>query len=238
MALHFNGITHYLNCGTGTTLDNIWHAGGTFAAWITIDVLPSDGGTDTIAHKTATVNDFWSLEIWNSAGAGTSDNVLYFKYGFATTNGSWQCADEALTSKVGVWTHVAVTYNSSSGTNDPVFYVNGAVSATTKLTTPDGAEGSDAAANLVLAFKAGYFDGKMEDVRTYNRILSANEVAILAAGYRGPLGSEVGWWPMDDARDAYMWDGMRMNSRAMPDRSGYGNNGSVSAGGDVYGENV
>jgi uncharacterized membrane protein len=73
-----------------------------------------------------------------------------------------------------------------------------------------------------------YLNGKMEDVRVFNRILSAQEVAILAAGYRGPMGGEVGWWAMDGAQAITHFDAanLTVDVNYIPDMSGNANTGN------------
>ena len=72
-----------------------------------------------------------------------------------------------------------------------------------------------------------YFDGKMADVRFYNRILSADEVATIYAcrGHDGIVSGLVGRWKLDE---------LAAGAGAAPiDYSGNGNDGSV-VGSPVY----
>ena len=75
--------------------------------------------------------------------------------------------------------HFAVTFNGSSLSNDPVIYVNGVPSVLTEAGNTSGSFLSDAARNL----KAGEddsstsnFNGTIDEIRLYNRILSAAEI--------------------------------------------------------------
>jgi hypothetical protein len=70
-------------------------------------------------------------------------------------------------------------------------------------------------------------DGQVEDVRAFTRVLTADEAAILAAGYRGPLGGEVLWLPIDGARAIAHFDGAALAAATnyLNDMSGNGNHG-------------
>jgi hypothetical protein len=80
---------------------------------------------------------------------------------------------------------ITVTYDGSSTSNDPIFYINGSSVAVTELITPTGTmlEG----VNSLLLGNYTYPDhefqqafwGKMKDVRIYNRVLTAAEVTTL-----------------------------------------------------------
>jgi hypothetical protein len=74
--------------------------------------------------------------------------------------------------------HIAVTYDGSLTTNDPLFYVNGASQAVTEVTAPSGTLRTGTASNLFLGDPV--FDpitGHILSVCYYNRILSAAEIA-------------------------------------------------------------
>ena len=80
------------------------------------------------------------------------------------------------------WAHVAVTYDGSSVVNEPVFYVNGhrvryalgkPPSKPVTLRGGTGYIGNDASCNRP-------FEGLMSDVRMYDAVLSAREIAWLA----------------------------------------------------------
>lgn len=83
------------------------------------------------------------------------------------------------------WTHVAVTYNTS--TQSIKFYKNGVIF---RDTTYDSGNGNLSSTNNLLinygtdSWK-NYFKGTTDEVRIYNRVLSANEVAAL---YRAGAG--------------------------------------------------
>jgi hypothetical protein len=85
---------------------------------------------------------------------------------------------------------VAVAYDSSSSANRPVFYLDGKLVTTTVLATPSGSRSSDATSALSIGNTSTLertFDGAIDDVRIYNRVLSASEIGALVTVI--PVGS-------------------------------------------------
>lgn len=77
----------------------------------------------------------------------------------------------------GQWTHVTVTFN---GTSTLIFYVNGQPYAT----VPVAGLNTDAGYPLVMGMNVAggsgeYFNGDVDEVRIYNRVLTANDVQQL-----------------------------------------------------------
>ena len=122
-----------------------------------------------------------------------------------------------------VWAHVAGT---RSGTAFRV-YVDGVSTLGTFPIPSPITRNKVAVAVMNRLTPGGYADGRMEDVRVFNRLLSPTEVAILWAGYRGPLGGEVLWLPMDGARAIAHFDGATLVAATnyLNDMSGNGNHG-------------
>lgn len=223
MAIDFLGTDEYLNCASGASLDDL--AAKSVAAWVYYDALP-DNNYSSIVTKGSP--DYWTFG-FSDLAALSCVNCLHFWQGYAT-NGVWRTANNTVAA--GAWNHYAVTLSSRSDTAaNPIIYINGVSTAVTEQQTPAGAARSDAAQNLLIAYDAAgaYPNAKMEDVRVFNRVLTANEVAILAAGYRGPLGGEVLWLPMDTARGVYDWDGRSLAAaNILHDQSGNKNHGTPS----------
>ena len=88
-------------------------------------------------------------------------------------------------------TCVALTYDNSSTTNDPVFYVNGIVAASTEITPPTNTRISDVAqVKYIGNFSAGTqaFDGDISDLSFFDRELTAAEIQGLFEGARQNYG--------------------------------------------------
>ena len=176
-ALNFDGTNDLVNVGSGASLDNI--ATITISAWIKPNAN-SDGGDifDKVSSGLAQAD---GPDLWIDPSGG---NRLYFTQGFYDglfNTGVWY-ADNVIS--LGEWQHVAVVYSSQSDANDPVFYVNGIPKPTIEDQAPSGDQRDDSAWEAVIgAYGAsdtnGLFDGLIDDIRVYNRALTAAEIKQL-----------------------------------------------------------
>lgn len=131
-----------------------------------------------------------------SAAAGTdnffSSSIVTNKYHVMYMNDSRQVAcghsgnnvivQDVQTVPQLAWVHFAVTYNNSTGTMK--LYRNGALAAMT-TTAPAYESGGDVALGTIGTTRTVYFPGHLDDVRAYNRELSAYEVGAI---YRSQAG--------------------------------------------------
>lgn len=104
------------------------------------------------------------------------------------------------------WVHVGVTYDGSKSQNGLNLYMNGDLMAMDKAL--DG--GYTAMQNLGAPVHIGaaitgtsfddYADGRIDDVRIYNRELTAQEMATIGKTRSRYVFTDglVGWWKMDD----------------------------------------
>jgi hypothetical protein len=100
--------------------------------------------------------------------------------------GTWETPTNSL--PLSAWTHVVVTHDTVSWPNNsiPIIYINGSVQTLTELDPPDANFGNEDGMEFVIgnvhSNNNDYtesFDGKIKDVRVYNRILSGAEVTAL-----------------------------------------------------------
>ena len=174
-ALNFDGVSNYVSAGAPAALNNLTRY--TIAAWIKPDTY-GQGSLGRIMDKRATGGG-WTVFVCGS-GTGLCTGNIFLRQSFSVAEGGWGAPVNSIT--LGTWQHVAVTYDNTSAANRPVFYVNGAVVATNVDTTPSGSASPDAASILAIghAGQTRNFDGAIDDVRLYNRILSAAEIQALA----------------------------------------------------------
>lgn len=227
MSIDFaSASSEYVNCGSGASIDDVLSV--TLSGWFKFTSLPGTGQSQIFAHKLDTSWNgwYWGLSYLDSAVKGR----FYQKW--STTSGDWKTTN-ALSLSTGVWCHILTTYAGTATGNDPTFYLNGASQAITETTGPAGSRVSDAANSMDIGgignvINAVYMNGQVEDFRVFNRILSAAEISILAAGHRGPLSGEVGWWSMETAYAVATWSeaSLANNVNYLPDRSGNGNTGN------------
>jgi hypothetical protein len=170
-ALNFNGVANVVSVGSPAALTNL--ARYTIAAWIKPRTLGEGLLGRVLNKRNSGVTAGWSLFL----GAGT----VTFRQTFSTTEGAWSMPANAVA--LGAWQHVALTYDTGSAANRPIFYRNGVVVTTTVQTAPSGSRSSDAASTLSIGNTSTLdrtFDGGIDDVRIYNRIMSASEISGLA----------------------------------------------------------
>jgi hypothetical protein len=112
----------------------------------------------------------------------TGKGSALFRQAFNVAGGGWITPINSVT--LNTWQHVAVTYDSASTANRPIFYINGKLVTTSVADSPSGSKNSDSATPLSIGNTSTLdrtFNGAIDDVRIYNRILGATEIEALAA---------------------------------------------------------
>lgn len=118
------------------------------------------------------------------------------------TLGSWSTNSGA--ASVGTIFHFALTYNSSSVSNDPIFYIDGVAVSSTEDVTPTGTIKNSAPNNLHLGDMLSVgtvnsVEAVFYSITGYDRILSADEIATAYASrlaipdYRGLVFAPQVW---------------------------------------------
>ena len=161
----FDGADTKIDAGSGATLDDVTTL--TFAAWVKADGL-GELSAGMIASKNR-----WRLYIQ------ATEEIAFFA-DRTSTNGVWSSGSNALTHDT--WHFVVVTYDNTSVSNDPVFYVDGQSITVNEDTTPVGTATSDASNSLILGNLTGQnqtWDGHLANVMVFDRILAAEEVQRL-----------------------------------------------------------
>jgi hypothetical protein len=190
-ALKFAAPGQYVNLGTGINPTS----GITYAAWVKADTWTNSSGENGIVVRNNGAGQYSAMMV-NSSG----------KLAFYAGNGSNASYDGtgANTLSTGKWYYLVFTYDSVNGL---VGYVNGVVDSTvgsvgaltsTAITTDIGTDPSLPTTRN--------FTGTIDDVRIYNRALSATEVKALYTAESARLGTGnnslktnlVGYWKYDD----------------------------------------
>ncbi|MDH4263207.1 MAG: DUF1554 domain-containing protein [Spirochaetia bacterium] len=141
----------------------------TLSAWVKPAAYPASGQTNFIVGKDIYGSSGYGLELYNNAG--TQEIV------WVTPGGSGP--HYAFTLPLNVWSQLSVT---QTGTTI-ILYVNGAAIQATTATAGTGvALNPTTTQNFVIgndSVAAGYFDGAIDDVRVYNRVLTQGEIQAL-----------------------------------------------------------
>ncbi|MHC4457062.1 MAG: LamG domain-containing protein [Planctomycetota bacterium] len=145
------------------------------------------------------------------------DGNIYLKAERNSNNQEARTTTSPITTSI--WQHVAATFDSSTTT--PVFYYNGAVQASTSNinTLPDELDDDLYIGKAGGTYTGGHIDGLIDDVRIYNRVLSAEEIR---AGMHQRVDVNepnlVGYWDFDEGEGQIAYD-----------MSGNGNNGYLGS---------
>lgn len=199
-ALTFDGVNQQISIGTVAAFGN--QATRTISTWI----KPS-GLTTYRGIVGAGVGSFQICSNDGTDCPGTTGRLVYY-HTFSGTDGKWILGVDSV--KANEWAHVVVTYDRSSTSNDPVIYVNGVSQSVTELTTPTGTADSEVSFNVSIGYDGyAYAMGAIDDVRIYNRVLSAAEIAGLYDMGKVKLdtrpGDDVleeglaGYWKLDES---------------------------------------
>lgn len=162
--LVFNGSSAYVGLGTGYTgLDLVSKS---FQGWIKKTGSSNKGIIDKDFDNG--VVDYGGYGFWIQ-----SNNKLWW-----WNQGNQDILDTGPnTVPNGVWTNVAVAYNSS--TKNASFYINGVLNSS--ITNASIVEKASGSAPLVIGSMRGgnvgwFFDGSIASMMAYNRLLSATEI--------------------------------------------------------------
>lgn len=204
MAISSTTANPFMTFGSPTILDDIFFgSGGTVCIWMNPQTF---GGRNRILSKAgADSRDGWQMYI-NLAndvfGNANSAAFLVSAVPNNTDRGAWSTPTSSITTNT--WYHYAVTFNATSVANVPSLYLNGVIQTLTTKSTGGGTYNSDAANTLTClqndgsAIAGADFNGWAEDLRMYNRILNAAEIATIhtARGTDNIISGLVGRWPM------------------------------------------
>jgi len=113
---------------------------------------------------------------------GSTSNTVALEAMKSGTDGEWRSPGNVVSD--GVWSHIAVVYDSANAANAPVFYVNGQIQQTTVRTTAVGTQDANTGTGYIgnAASLDRSWDGAIDELRIYNRMLSEGEVSQIAGG--------------------------------------------------------
>lgn len=217
-ALDFDGNDYITAGGAATNVDDVFNGGGTIAYWI----YPTSWGIFGRVLDKSDSGVYPPNSGWHSHG---TNNRTIFTHAFSTSHGQWEVTDGLV--PLNQWTHIAVSYDNSSTSNDPAFYVNGELASFSETSTPSGSAVSDASEPVTIGARQGgagnFFTGRVDDVRIYNRSLTAAQVS----GIYGQF-NLVSHWKMDETSGSTIVDSEGANNGTWND----------NADNDVTGESV
>ena len=207
--LIFDGVNDSVTITSAVIISDTFDGGGTIELW----VYPrSDGVGDAgriVDKEVAPAGYTFYME--NDDGVNVR---LVFRYQFSTTNGVWR-SDNIF--PLNQWSHVVIAYDADAVANNPIFYRDSASITVTEVTTPVGTRGADSGAALSIGVDTGagtaFFDGFVDEVRIWNDIRTATEVAD---NYKKSILSSsaglVGYWKFDEGSGTTAQDATTNNN--------------------------
>jgi uncharacterized protein (TIGR02145 family) len=214
-AANFDGTNDYVSVGNQSVYDITGAI--TISAWVKMDSFKSGGSSlsDPIVGK-------WAYSVGNQRGYDLrffNGNTLPM---FVVTDGvDYDSIQSTISVSTGVWKHIVGVWY-PGGSNNLQIYVNGKVTQKTNSYASLGV--SPNALHIGHNFvNAAYLDGSIDEVRVYNRALSADEVARLyrTTDPNDPESSLVGHWT---------FDGPDIEGTTAYDLSSKGNHGTLTGG--------
>ncbi|MCK5581374.1 MAG: VCBS repeat-containing protein [Candidatus Omnitrophica bacterium] len=158
-----DGNNAYVNLGSDASLDNL--ANRTIVAWVNPQRTAGSEGLKILAKN---LHDGWSLSV-------SEGNNIQFTQAFSGGIVGWQTITGAV--QLNTFQHIAVTYAGTSSSDVPTIYLNGVAQAINSP-APWGVPDMDAAFDLKLGIEygVGEFDGIIDEVGIFNRMLSGAEI--------------------------------------------------------------
>jgi hypothetical protein len=153
----------------------------TISAWI-YPLTTGGGGFGQILSQYVGGGS-WSFSLCdtNASECPSTARTLEYYQGFSNTNGIWYSSADAI--KLNEWNHVVVTYDRTSTANVPILYIDGRPATVNTASTPIGTADDGSGGLRVGVFygseESFKFNGTIDEVRLYDRILSADEVKQL-----------------------------------------------------------
>ena len=211
----FDGSNDFIKVDADSSINSLFATGGTLSGWINTKSVGETAGR--IANKG------FLFYVHITSG---STCKLGFNIPFSTTDGAWTTTNHDI--NFDEWQHIAITYDGSSTSSNPIIYINGISVAVTEATTPVGSI-SDDTADLYIGNRSATdrsFNGSMSSIALHSTAKSADEIyAIYSKGITYSESSEsglVGLWRMGDD-----------TSKAFPtiaDSSSNSNDGTITNG--------
>lgn len=172
-ALNFDGTDDFVNGGSGASLDNLATVtkGLTVSAWIKPLTL-GDSSAGVIVDKGTASSVGWRLRV-------AVNNALNFDAQFDTTDLFRTSANNSI--KLGEWQHVAATWDGSSLARNVFLFINGNFQAGGSIGNGVTTRPDDSAQNINFGGTGITlsFNGGLDEIRVYDRVLSPDEIKRL-----------------------------------------------------------
>ncbi len=190
-ALDFDGIDEYVEVPDTASLSNM--ANITISTWINPDTITAIAHGYRIISKWDPTDKEFVIKHSNLSGGGDGEIQVGFYTKHNYTTGFNLSADS--------WTHLCVVWE---GTQYAKVYKNGILNETVTLSGTPSPVDSDAPTVIGkhCSTPTEYFDGHIDDVRIYDRVLSESEIRELA----GLSNEPITHWKLDEGSGTTAYD--------------------------------
>ncbi|MDD5055254.1 MAG: SdrD B-like domain-containing protein [Candidatus Peribacteraceae bacterium] len=181
-SLQFDGVDDYVNMGNTSAANFERTDPFTIAFWARLDILDNAPQIFISRQDNESPNRGWNIFRYDNTPLGNAQLVFALRSTINTNEIRVQSTDNLWFS--GNIRHVTVSYDGSSNAAGINMYIDGVPFASTIINNSLSAT-TATTQNLQLGAREGNnfpITGLLDDVRIYNRALSASEVAALAAG--------------------------------------------------------
>lgn len=180
-ALEFDGSVEYLSdCGSVSDFSFVQNTHiFSVALWLKIDVPSANAAQVCLGNSIVNANKGFAIYFENRSSQGSPKSIRCPVYNGSTQTVNGKSSNDAVTDTG--WHHVVVTMDGS----DMDFYVDGVFDGGSGSGTASSTGDSSLTLNIGrsnYSSSTSLFDGKLDDVRIYNRVLTADEVAAIYAG--------------------------------------------------------
>jgi hypothetical protein len=176
-ALDFDGTNDYVEDADGELYINGVTA-LTLALWVKSDVTGTDKGVFISEDPSSGSDNILALRYDAAGGNGGGTNVIKASVNVSGTSGNYESAQNVQTTS---WQHLTLTWSSG---NQLALYIDGNLDTPTFNSSARTGTLSNATKLLIgkgtKDASAGW-DGQIDDVRLYDRVLSQAEITALAA---------------------------------------------------------
>jgi hypothetical protein len=195
-ALQFDGVDDYVDCGNSFA-PVTGSATKTIMAWARLNVSDQGGRVFTLYRRSDSYTAF---------SIRCSGEPLHWTGMYAKGSNSHDTIDSGLAIVADTWTHIALVQDGV----DVNIYVNGLLAnGVSDATIPSISNPTNASIGAYIhpTSSSSYFPGLIDDVRIYDRALSAEEiVANMHTRLAGDESGLVGYWDFDEGGGQVVYD--------------------------------
>jgi hypothetical protein len=170
----------------------------TIECWVNFESLPSGAIRAFVAKNDSSDDNQSYLFGYREDGGPTG---LHVRLSSGGGDGTAQSGLWSWTPDLDTWYHVAMVYDPSQGTaaNRVRCYINGSDQGTVVTSWPNSIFDSNADFRVGASDTGLYFDGKIDDVRVWNDVRTADEIVDnMLSELNGDEANLVGYWKFND----------------------------------------